>query len=518
MTSARIYDELRKLLGPGLVTSDAQNLISYSSDMLPQNQILKLSGKLPTTQPLAVCFPESLADVRRVMEFAYAERLPVTPYAGGSGVCGSAIPVEGGIVMDLKRLDKVLDLDGDNLTVTLEPGILGERLEEHLNYYGYTLGHFPSSIACSTAGGYVACRSAGQYSSRYGKIEDLTLGLEVVLANGEVTKFGILGDGHPGEPMMAVQLGAEGTLGVVTRICFRIEPLPETIDFRGFAFPEVEDGVQFMRNVMQHPLRPTVLRLYDPLDSLIAGFHSKTSGGEDIHKAVARLGGVKHTIAQVLTELNDKGLSALLYRPAMVNRIAEILPTKPLLIIGVQGDKATVSRQWDSIGKIAGRQRGEDLGPEPGHSWFKRRYAVSYKQAKIFSAGAFVDTMEVASTWDNLLPIYKAVLKSMGKHVFIMAHFSHAYEEGCSIYFTFAGYRPTARGADNAYKRAWKEGLGAVMRYGGTISHHHSVGTLKRWAMSKENPGGEELFAAFKAVLDERNTMNPGKLYNLGLP
>lgn len=518
MTSARIHDELMKLLGPGLVSSAPQDLVTYASDMLPRNQILKQSGKLPPARPLALCFPESTADVQRVMEFAYAERLPVTPYAGGSGVCGSAIPVEGGIVMDLKRLDRVLELSLENMTVTVEPGIIGERLEDHLNFHGLTLGHFPSSIACSTVGGYVACRSAGQYSSRYGKIEHLTQGLEVVLPDGRIRRFGVLGGGHHRDPMLAVQVGAEGTLGVVTRVCLRIEPLPEQVDFRGFAFPEVEEGLQFMRDVMQQPMRPTVLRLYDPLDSLIAGFHSRTLDGEDIHRAAARLSGLKRTVAQVATELNDKGLAALLYRPGMVNRLAEILPTRPLLIMGVQGDKAQVSRQWDVAGRLALGQRGHDLGPEPGHNWFKRRYAVSFKQAKIFSAGAFVDTMEVASTWDNLLPIYRAVLKSIGSQVFIMAHFSHAYAEGCSIYFTFAGYRPSGKGAANTYKRAWKEGLDAVLRHGGTISHHHSVGTLKRWAMSRENPGGQELFSAFKEVLDRRNTMNPGKLYNHGLP
>ena len=515
MQEARIYDELRKLLGPDRVSAEVQDLVSYSSDMYPRNQILKLGSRLPATRPMAVCFPESVEDICRIVQFCGGERIPVVAYGAGSGVCGATIPEEGGIILDTKRLCRVLELNRENLTVTVEPGLLGERLEDILDQDGLTLGHFPSSINCSTIGGYVACRSAGQYSSRYGKIEDLTLGLEVVLPDGSVAHYGVLGGGHRHDPMLAAQLGAEGTLGIVTRICLKVEPLPEKFDFRGFAFLDSEDGIESMKRIMQVPLRPTVLRLYDPLDSLIAGFHSKTADGEDIHVAASRLSGMKKAVASVATELNDAGLAMLLYRPGMLNKLAEIIPARPLLIVGVQGTKAQVSRQWGEVRRVVSRIRGEELGPEPGWNWFKHRYAVSYKQAKMFAAGAFVDTMEVATTWENLHPLYKAVLKAMGKYVFIMAHFSHAYEEGCSIYFTFAGYRPSVRGATATYQRAWKLGQETVARYGGTISHHHSVGLLKKGLLDRETPGGKELFAAFKAVLDPRQVMNPGKLYNI---
>jgi alkyldihydroxyacetonephosphate synthase len=515
MHDVRVSDELRKLLGSDKVVTDEQHLLTYASDMIPEGQLRKLADQLPPRKPLAICFAEDVEDIRRVVRFCAQERVPVIPWGAGSGVCGSSVPVEDSIALDVKRMNRITSLVPDECRVTVQPGLIGEELEERLNAQGMTMGHFPSSIACSTVGGYVACRSAGQFSSRYGKIEDMLLGLEVVLPNGDIARLGVLGDGHYRDPLLALIAGSEGTLGVITEVCLKVEPLPEKMDFCGYAFLDLEDGLQCMRRVMQSDLRPTVLRLYDPLDSLMAGFHSKTSTGEDIHRAAAKFRGLKATVAAAVTELNAKGLAVGLFRPSLLNRVVELLPTRSLLIAGVQGSNAEVAEQWDRFSTIAESAHGEDLGPEPGHSWYKRRYAISYKQSKIYQAGAFLDTMEVATTWENLGPMYRAIVRALSKHVFIMAHFSHAYPQGCSVYFTFAAYRPTDRARKSTYQRAWRAGLEAVQRYNGTISHHHGIGTLKKWAMTRESPGGQELFQAFKRALDEASIMNPGKIYNI---
>jgi alkyldihydroxyacetonephosphate synthase len=515
MDGTRVSDELCKLLGRSKVAFDDQLLTTYAADMMPRAQLRKLAGRLPPRKPLAVCFAESIEDIQRVVRFCAQERITLVPWGAGSGVCGATVPEEDAVALDLKRMNRIIEVRASQGVVVVEPGLIGEELEERLNGQGLTLGHFPSSIACSTVGGYVACRSAGQFSSRYGKIEDMLLGLEVVLPGGDIARLGVLGDGHHKDPLLALFAGSEGTLGVITQVCLKVEPLPAKLDFGGFAFLDIDDGLQCMRQVMQADMLPTVLRLYDPLDSLMAGFHSKTADGEDIHRAAARLKGLKGTLALALTELNAAGIAAGLFRPAVLNRIVELLPTRALLIAGFQGKNTQVTRQWDQFKSIVAGCRGENLGPEPGEAWYRRRYAVSYKQSKLYQAGAFVDTMEVATTWDNLGPMYRAVLKALSKHVFIMAHFSHAYRHGCSIYFTFAGYRPTARAAKSTYQQAWRAGLDAVLRYNGTISHHHGVGILKRWAMTRESPGGEELFQAFKHALDPSQIMNPGKVYNV---
>lgn len=513
MESRGIVQSLERLLGPGKVATTPMELLHYSSDMYPKNQILKLGDKQPETRPVAVVFPDSVEEVAAAVKLCREERIPVVPYGAGSGVCGSAVPEHSGVMLDLKRLAAVQPVSADDRIVVAEAGLLGERLEDYLNARGMTLGHFPSSINCSTVGGWIACRSAGQFSSRYGKIEDLTLGLEVVTPDGEIARFGHLAGTHPRDPMLSLMLGSEGTLGIITKAALKIERLPAVMDFRGFAFFSMDDALLAMRRIMQSAVRPTVLRLYDPLDSLLAGFHRKTAQGQDVDQAVALLGGIKHLAGTLVTELNEVAIRTMLLQPQWMNRLCEVLPARPLLIVGVQGDKAEVAHQWEEVRRIADGTRAEDLGPEPGHNWFKRRYHVSYKQSKVFLAGAFVDTMEVATTWDNLYPLYKAVLRAVGREVFIMAHFSHAYREGCSIYFTFAGYGISNRTAMATYRRTWKQGLDAVARHGATISHHHGVGILKRSYLDRETPGGKDVFMAVKRAMDPCGIMNPGKLY-----
>ncbi len=501
--------QLQQACGEGAVANDTQTLYSYSCDMYPRNQILKQARKAPPVEPTAVCFPRTIESLRAVLAIAREHRVPVIPYAAGSGVCGATIPEHGGIMVDMKRFDGIIEARAEERVVVVE------RLEDFLNQQGYTLGHFPSSFRCSTVGGWIACRSAGQFSSRYGKIEDLTVGLEMLTPTGEELKLGICGGGHPRDPMLQLMLGSEGTLGFITRAALRTSPLPATTHFGGLAFMDLNDGTECMRRLMQAGIRPTVLRLYDPLDSLIAGTHLRTGDGEELGLFASRLTGLKALWASAVLELNQKAMIAALLSPQWVNRVAEVLPARPLLIYGLAGTPAVVAQHQEIIADIVRDLHGDDLGEEPGRTWLKRRYAVSYKQAKIFRSGAFVDTMEVATTWDNLMPLYRAVLDTMGKHVFIMAHFSHAYPHGCSIYFTFAGYSPTHRGSLNLYRKTWQAGMGQVLSHGGTLTHHHGVGILKRGFLHQECPGGRELFRAAKAALDPARIMNPGKLYGV---
>jgi len=155
---------------------------------------------------------------------------------------------------------------------------------------------------------------------------------------------------------------------------------------------------------------------------------------------------------------------------------------------------------------------GQDLGPGPGEHWYRHRYSVSYKQSKMFDAGAFVDTMEVATTWTQLLPLYAAVKRALSPLVFVMAHFSHAYADGCSIYFSFAGAASTRAAQAELYDRVWRTALQAVDGAGATISHHHGVGFSKAAFMAAELGGGLPVFRELKRALDPNALLNPGKL------
>ncbi len=153
-----------------------------------------------------------------------------------------------------------------------------------------------------------------------------------------------------------------------------------------------------------------------------------------------------------------------------------------------------------------------DLGEDPGWSWYRHRYAVSYRMSPMFRDGAFVDTMEVAASWDRLLDLYHSVRTAIGRHAVVMAHFSHAYPDGCSIYFTFAGHAPDAAGSARLYDAIWRDGMEATTRVGGTISHHHGVGLLKAPYMAGEHREAMAIFEAAKLALDPDGILNPGKM------
>jgi alkyldihydroxyacetonephosphate synthase len=212
-------------------------------------------------------------------------------------------------------------------------------------------------------------------------------------------------------------------------------------------------------------------------------------------------------------------MHAALGRSELVNRlfgtVERIAGRGCRLVIGLEGARIRTEIEaalaFAELESAGARDKGED----PGWAWFAHRYAVSYRMSPVFRDGAFVDTMEVAASWERLPDLYHAVRAAIGRHAVVMAHFSHAYSDGCSIYFTFAGTAPDTAAAERTYDAIWRDGLEATTRVGATISHHHGVGLLKAPYMAAEHREAMSLFAAAKKALDPDNIMNPGKM---GLP
>jgi alkyldihydroxyacetonephosphate synthase len=206
-------------------------------------------------------------------------------------------------------------------------------------------------------------------------------------------------------------------------------------------------------------------------------------------------------------------------RPELINKLAgSVLPLAQdgcLLIVGFEGERGLTDAEarvaWAELSRAGGR----DLGEGPGDRWLQHRYDVSFRMSKVFDAGAFVDTMEVATTWDKLLELYRAVREAIAPLAFVMAHFSHAYADGCSIYFTFAARGATPAEAERRYDDIWRAALSAATRAGATLSHHHGIGLAKAPFMPAEHGEAMELYRALKDVLDPSNVLNPGKM---GLP
>ncbi|RJO72494.1 MAG: FAD-binding oxidoreductase [Myxococcales bacterium] len=477
--------------------------------MWPPTVMWTKEGRFPHL-PDAVASPRTAEEVAQLLVWAARERIPVVPYGAGSGVCAGAMPIKGGLVLSLKRMDALVGVDAESLVAEVETGIYGEILERRLAPLGCTMGHFPSSIYCSTLGGYLAARSAGQMSSRYGKIEDMAVGIEFVLPDGGIHRTLPCPIGMARPDWAQVLIGSEGALGVITRAWMRVHPLPQHRVFHSFHFPGVGLGLEAMRKIMQAGVAPAVLRLYDEFDSLVAGSHGASKD------AAARFddapGGWEARLAETFETLKKKSLAAILPRAGWLNRAAGLLPGKCLLVLVTEGEPDLAEHEARRAAALCRQASGESRGEGPARYWLEHRYAVSYKQSKIFDAGGWVDTMEVASPWRALEPMYNAVRAAVADDVFIMAHFSHAWPDGCCIYFSFAGMAENAAQMEVRHARVWRKALDAVHRLGGTITHHHGVGLSKGPMLVTEYGGLWPLWKQVKAALDPDGVMNPGKL------
>ncbi|HEY8527098.1 MAG TPA: FAD-binding oxidoreductase [Acidimicrobiales bacterium] len=413
----------------------------------------------------AVARPASADEVADVLRICHEARVPVTAAGGRSGVCGASVPVHGGVVLDLTGLSGIVDVDATSLILDVRAGTFGDVLERELRTtHGVTLGHWPQSVALSTVGGWLACRSAGQLSGRYGKVEDMVLGLDVVLADGRRITTGGWPRGAVGPDLTQLFVGSEGTLGVITGARLRLHPAPAAEGRSAWLLGSFEHGLDLQRRIVQRGATPAVLRLYDGAEA----DRTYGTGGD------------------------------------------------ALLLVLDEGDPALVDATMAIVAAEAGSARGAD----PAHvdHWLEHRNDVAALEALI-SKGFTVDTMEVAGSWTQLPAIYRDTIDAlMGIEGTIAAgaHQSHSYPSGGCLYFTFAGRVEGGPERRDAYYRAlWDAGQRAVLENGGALSHHHGVG-LNRGRYVRDALGpAYDVLAGAKAALDPHGILNPGKL---GLP
>ena len=529
--------ELAGIVGARHVLTGLADRLAYNNDCWPRGIILTRGQQVQHHLPAAIVQPADEAELVRLVELARRTSTPIVPYGAGSGVCGGAITDGEGIIVDLKRLDRMTVVRDEDLMMRAQAGVIGMNMERELERRGLTLGHYPSSLLCSSVGGYLAARSAGQYSSRYGKIEDMVASMRVITGAGQVIETAPdpcdarpLRHAAPGAlDLTQLMVGSEGTLGLITEASLYLHVRPQRRWYRGFMFRGVDVALGAIRELMQQGARPAVVRLYDAFDTLVARRTRQkraegdpgAPGGELLDavrgwfEAQAGEGAVdmvRDEVKQRVDAIARGLLSRVLGQPLWLNRAVDALPDDCMLILGFEGDGPLVEEEARLAFELMGR-RGLDLGAQPGEHWLKNRYGVSYKQSSMYAAGAFVDTMEVSTTWANLENLYWSVRRAMAPHVFVMAHFSHVYPEGSSIYFTFAGYGADLDDTLRRYDQTWRAGLSAVADAGGSIAHHHGVGQSKAPWTARDHPGGRRLFDALKATFDPDGIMNPGKVY-----
>jgi alkyldihydroxyacetonephosphate synthase len=442
------------------VVTDEALLLEAGRDWWPLGLQWQHDG-IVAARPAAVAHPSSGQEAADVLRLCSEHGVPVTTAGGRSGVNGASVPIHGGVVLDTSGLAGIVDVDGVSLTVDVLPGTNGTQFEAELrDRHGITCGHWPQSMAISTVGGWIACRGAGQLSTRYGKIEDMVVGLEVALADGTLLRTGGAPRSAVGPDLTQLFVGSEGTLGVITAARLRAHPSPPAEWHGAWGFTSFEAGLQVCRRVLQRGATPAVLRLYDAIE----GDRSFQTGD------------------------------------------------RTLLLVLDEGDEHVI----DATAAVVTEEcrHGERLDDSLVGRWMEHRNDVSALHA-LTEKGFALDTMEVAGPWAVLPAIYArclAALHEVDGMLMASAHQSHAYGDGACLYFTFVG-KPELDQREGFYVRAWDAAQRTAIDAGAALSHHHGVG-LNRGRFMDQALGtrGLALLQSVKDALDPAGVLNPGKL------
>ena len=454
-------------------TSETDKLV-HSSDVfwIPN---LWVDRKRNPLKPDCIVQPDSVEEIQAILALANMMKIPVVPWGGGSGSQGGILPVFGGIMLDLKRLNRILDLDTVSNTVTVEAGINNTLLEKALNEKGLTFPHYPASANCASVGGFIAHRGSGTLSTKYGKIEDLVLSLEAVLPSGKIVTTLPVPKHASGPGLHELFIGNEGTFAIVTKATLQIFDMPEERRFNAYLFPTLEAGLEAGKQMMHQGAGLSALRLYDPGST-------KTKVGDVL--------GVKGT---------DEEAS--------------------YMVVGYDGFSELIDVQENIVNRIAKDLKAKNLGRKGGERWWESRYHFYYPPYE-FRLPWMYGTMDTVCKYKDMKALYRAKKEAIetefkDKGIRYIAHFSHWYKWGVMVYDRFIIEEPPQdpHEAIRLHNEIWNMSVRISLAHGGVINEHHGVGLkLGRFVTEEYGRDGFELLKQIKDAVDPNAILNPGKM------
>ncbi len=457
-------EKVRRMVGDEHFSQQERDLISYGLDYWMYGVFLSQKGDLPAL-PSAVIAPASTAQIQGIVRCANEYKVSITPFGGGSGVLGGAVPLKGSVILNLQRMNKFLTLDALSLVAESEAGITGANLELELNNRGYSAGNIPQSLYCSTLGGWISTRAAGQFSTKYGKTEDMVLGMEVVLPDGNLLEIKPVPRRSVGPSLKDLFLGGEGTLGIVTRATISIHPLPKLTIKQSFIFPSIEVALDVVRQILRAEARPAVVRIFDEAES-------------------------------------ER------YFPGTGRKVTTVFIS--------EGESEYATLDARIIRRIARENRGKSSGKAPVDIWLQKRFDIGLAPV-LMQYGGIVDTIEVSALFKDAAGLYRdmvAAMKAVEGALEISGHYSHFYREGACLYITFAGI---PKDPLRYYRDTWDAAMKATLQNNGSISHHHGIGFWRIQYLERElGATGVRLLKSIKNALDPEGVLNRGKLIDDG--
>lgn len=472
-----VAEALARIVGAENVRTDRAALLQPEGVLVRQFE--KAFGYEPEFLPLCIARVKSTAEVSEVLRFCNDNLVSVILQAGASSSEDQLLVVnDNTVVVDMRSMDKLIDLDEENMQVTTEAGMRLVELERILNERGLTTGHWPQSQPLACMGGLVSTRSIGQFSTYYGGIEDMLTGLEAVLPSGEIVRMRSVPRAAAGPDLRHTIMGSEGAWAAITEVTVKIFVDYSNQQWRGaYVVPSFDAGLDAIRRIVTSGYRPGVVRLYDKPDMDLNYGSVELADGEACMFFVAEA------------------------PPAIARAIGE------------------------EIDRVAEEFGGRSIGTDVVDHWMLERNEVNKvlgtegNRDKYRASRLFYTTVEISASWSDIKKIYADVISAVPAQidnlVMIGGHVSHSYQNGTNIYFV---YQLAVKNDDPLSMwesdRAVKDVVAnqVLKQPTGGIVHHHGVGKMRVGRIRDELGTSFPILVGLKKLFDPNNIMNPGTL------
>jgi alkyldihydroxyacetonephosphate synthase len=450
--------------------------------------------------PDVVIYPESEEQVSTLVEAANRHNVSLIPYGGGTNVTDAlrCHPHERRTIVsvDMRRMNRILWIDRENMMACIEAGAVGRHIMADLKKYDVTMGHEPDSVEFSTLGGWIATNASGMKKNRYGNIEDLVLDVNVVTTTGKLQRTSASPRESVGFDLRRLMFGSEGTLGIITSAVVKIFNLPAVQEYGSVLFPTFEDGFQFMYDLARESTPPASVRLVDNLQFQFGlALKPKSSGPTAALKSKAE----KFFVTKVKGFKPDKMVACTLV---------------------FEGSRQEVEQQQRELYRIAAKHGGMKAGTENGRRGYQLTYSIAYIRDFLMNYYIIAESFETSVAWSNALALCEKVKRTLEEEYkrrklpgkpFVTARITQIYRTGVCIYFYFGFYYKGISKPEEVYLALENIARDEILRSGGSLSHHHGVGKLRKSFLPRiMSETTIQLKRELKKSLDPMNTFGAG--------
>ena len=483
----------------GQVSFDSKTRLVHSHGQLSVEEVYRVmyGDSLPRLVDM-VFYPKEESEVKDIIDLANAHNVCLVPYGGGTNVSGAlACPPDERrtiVSVDMRRMDRVLWIDEDNLQACVESGISGKGMEQALGERGYTSGHDPDSVEFSTMGGWISTNASGMKKNRYGNIEDIVLEATLVTPTGEIATRGVTPRNSTGVQPRGLLFGSEGNFGIITTAVIKIHPIPEVRRYGALVFPAFEKGVAYLKALRQTGMLPASIRLVN---------NNEFRFGQALKPEPASLKGVKERIQKFVL------LKVLGFDPMKMAACTIVM----------EGTHDEVSQQERTIFSLAKEYGAKSAGASNGKRGYSLTFGIAYIRDFLNQYGILGETFETSVPWDRIHQVCDAVseelLAQAARHEvpgkpYLSYRVTQTYHTGVCIYFTMGICGKGLERPGRTFHAIEHRLRQVILDNGGSLSHHHGIGKVRREFLPQIQTDN-----SIQVMRQAKNAMDPNNIFGI---